>query len=41
MRRTLAVIALAIIATTSSASAELEARIKVCEGDTLGAIARR
>ena len=41
MRRTLAVIALAIIATTSSASAELAARIKVSEGDTLGAIARR
>ncbi len=41
MRRTLAVIALAIIATASSASAELAARVKVNEGDTLGAIARR
>ncbi len=41
MRRTLAVIALAIITTASSASAELAARVKVAEGDTLGAIARR
>lgn len=41
MRPTLAVIALALVTTAASARAEIAARIKVSEGDTLGEIARR